>query len=280
MLTKEQKIKLVKEKSKELKDYKIIGVIHLDGKPDRLLQSSRNRLKQEVKILTGKKSLLTRILESDERTKSLSKELKGTSAILLANGDPFEIYKKFSSNSIKLAAKPKQVAPEDIWIKEGETGVAPGQGVTELKQAGIDVQIQKGKVVIAKDKVLVKKGSVISLAVAKALHTLNVTPFEASIVPEMLLWDKVLMHSSLLDISPERTMQDITSGFRNAITVAFELGIVNQYTVLPLISKAYSNAICLGTSVNAYDTGIIELVISKAAAQAAALGEAMPQAQT
>ena len=59
----------------------------------------------------------------------------------------------------------------------------PGQTVTELKAAGIDVQIQKGKVVIAKDKVLVKKGETISPGVAKALHTLEVYPFSAVVDP-------------------------------------------------------------------------------------------------
>ena len=38
----------------------------------------------------------------------------------------------------------------------------PGQAVTDLKTAGIDVQIQKGKVVISKDKVITKKGEVIT----------------------------------------------------------------------------------------------------------------------
>ena len=58
MFTKEQKIKFVKERAKELKNYSLVGVIHLDGKPDRLLQSSRNKMKPEVQIITGKKSLL------------------------------------------------------------------------------------------------------------------------------------------------------------------------------------------------------------------------------
>jgi large subunit ribosomal protein L10 len=279
MLTKEQKMKFVEQTAKELKNYKVIGIIQLNGKPDRLLQSSRSRLRGDIKIVTGKKTLLTRVLESDERTKPLVKELKGTSAIILANGDPFEIYKKFSSNLIKLAAKPRQVATADIWIKEGETAVAPGQGVTELKQAGIDVQIQKGKVVISKEKVLVPKGAVITLAVAKALHTLNITPFEALIAPEVLLWDKVQLRRDVLDISPERTAKNLSLCFRNALSISLELGIVNQYTVLQLITKAYNNAIGLGTSVNAYDTGIIERVLAKAAMQASGLESAAAKSQ-
>ena len=59
----------------------------------------------------------------------------------------------------------------------------PGQTVTELKTAGIDVQIQKGKVVIAKDKMLVKKGEQMTPKVAKALHSSKYIPFNAVVEP-------------------------------------------------------------------------------------------------
>ena len=63
----------------------------------------------------------------------------------------------------------------------------PGQAVTDLKAAGIDVQIQKGKVVIAKDKVITKKGEAITSSVAKALHTLDINPFSATLEPLLML---------------------------------------------------------------------------------------------
>ena len=92
-----------------------------------------------------------------------------------------------SQTACRLAAKPGQVSPEDVSVTAGETGIQPGQTVTDLKSAGIDVQIQKGKVVIAKDKVLVKKGEVISAKIAKALHILDILPFKAVIEPSSLL---------------------------------------------------------------------------------------------
>jgi large subunit ribosomal protein L10 len=273
-MKKEDKAKFVAAAIKEMKNYKSIGVIQLEGKPDSLLQASRGRLRAEVKILTGRKSMLERILNSGDNTKELTSHLSGTSAIIMSNEDPFALYKKFRSNVLKLSAKPRQIAPTDILVSAGETGVAPGQAVTELKQAGIDVQIQKGKVVISKDKVVVKKGAVISLQMAKALHTLAVQPFEAYIEPAYIYSGGMLFKSEVLNIDPAKTLQEVAVGFRSALTLSMELGLVNKYTVVKLIEKGYRNAKFLGVEIGAYDTGVIEGVLAKAAAQAGALGKA------
>ncbi len=271
MLTKDQKKRFVEDGIKAVKAAKVIGIVPLNSIPDRLLQKSRNAMRSDVRFITGRKSLLTRILEGDAKAKTLTGELTGTSAIILSDGNPFDIYSKFKAGTIKLAAKPKQLAPEDINIAEGETTLQPGQAVTELKAAGIDVKIDKGKVVISKAKVLVKKGETISVPVAKALHTLDVLPFHATIAPSAVLAGGTLFRGEVLDISSERTAEEIAKAFGAALHLSLEVGIVNRYTVVKLITKAYTNAMALGIESKAYDSGIVERLIAGAAATAHAL---------
>ncbi len=273
MLSKNDKVKFVEESSKELSKYKVVGVANLNGIPDRLLQASKNKMKSNVKLILGRRNLLVKILESNAKTKELAKHMNGTSAIILSNEDPFEIYKGFKANEIRLAAKPKQISPEDITIQSGETSLQPGAAVTELKQAGIDVQIQKGKVVIAKDKVIVKKGEVISTIVAKTLHTLGTMPFKALIEPAVLLDNGIVFTTQILAINPEKTLSDILSGFSSAYSLCIGTGIVNEYTIKPLLVKGFSEARFLGIETKVYEPGIIETLIGEAAAQAAALGK-------
>lgn len=274
MFTKQQKIEFVNKVSEELKNYKTIGVVSLSAVPDRLLQRVRNTLKGEGKFVLGRKNALERILESSEQTKKLAKELTGTSAIVLTNKDPFELYEMFKSNEIKLSAKPKQIANEDIAIKEGETSLQPGQTVTELKKAGIDVQMQKGKVVIAKSKVLVSKGGIISTAVANALHILGITPFTAMLEPKLIESQGILYSNDVFKITKESVLSDIAMTFSKARTVAMELNIATPYTIAAMIAKAYRSALALGVEAKAYDTGIVEKLISKAVGEAASLGAA------
>ncbi len=271
MFTKDQKIKFVKDAGKDISKYSTVGIINLGGIPDRLLQKSRNSTRGETRLIFGKRTLLVKILESNAKTKGLVAHMAGTSAILLSNSDPFELFKTFKSNAIKLAAKPKQVAPEDIMIHGGETSLQPGAAVTELKQAGIDVQIQKGKVVIGKDKVLVKKGDPISSVAAKVLHTLGTLPFTAVIEPSVLIANGTTFTKELLDIDDQRTIADLLSAFKNAYFLSIDRGIINQYTVKPLLVKAFMQARALGIETRAYEPGIIEVLLGTASAQASAL---------
>ncbi|MGC8647777.1 MAG: 50S ribosomal protein L10 [Candidatus Micrarchaeia archaeon] len=271
MLTKDQKIRFVEDAKKMIQSYSTIGVVELNSIPDRLLQSVRNSMSNEAKLIIGRKSLLGRILDANDSTKMLAQHLSGTSAIILSNDDPFELYQKFKAKSIKLEAKPGQVANSDIEIKSGETTLQPGQAVTDLKSAGIDVQIQKGKVVISKDKILVKKGETVELSVAKALHLLGVMPFTAVMAPKVLLSNGVIFSSEVLGRTKEQTILEIGDAFSKALALSLELGIVNSYTIERLIGKAYRIALGLGIAANIYAPGIIERILEKAYAQASAL---------
>ncbi|MGI0100380.1 MAG: 50S ribosomal protein L10 [Candidatus Micrarchaeaceae archaeon] len=274
MLTKTQKVSFVEERRKMLSSYKVIGIVQLKGVPDRLLQAAKNKLRGDARFIMGRKTLLKMVLDGREDTKQLANSLTDTSAIILSNDDPFGLYQKFRSNSIRLAAKPGQVSPDDVSVSAGETGIQPGQTVTDLKSAGIDVQIQKGKVVISKDKVVVKKGDVISATMAKALHTLDILPFMAVIEPSVILSDKIMFSKTVLGISKESTTGELMVCFRNAFTVSLEANIVNTYTIVHMIGRAYRSAVSLGLKAKIPDSGIMELLIASAAQQAAALGGA------
>jgi large subunit ribosomal protein L10 len=277
MQSKSEKVKFVEEGKKALQSHSMVGVLPLDRIPDRLVQLSRNRQRGGVKLIMGRRTLLVKILESSEKTKPLVKELKGTSAILLSNSDPFEVYGSFKANSIRLAAKPNQVAPEDINIQAGDTTIQPGQAVTELKQAGIDVQIRAGKVVIAKDKVLVKSGATISSAVAKALKTLDIMPFTANLLPSVLMSGNMTFTRNILNIDPAKTAQDVALAFSQALTLSLERGIVNSYTVVRLLQRGVRSARALGIEAKVYEPGIIDTLIENAVRQAGALNRSLPK---
>lgn len=271
MLTRKDKERFVKDAVKAIGSYKIIGIVPLDKVPDRLLQKSRYLLKGDSKVIMGRKTLLVKILESNAQTKPLIKYVEGTSAVVLSNtDDPFELYGKFSGNVLKLRAKPNQLAPDEITIQSGETTLQPGQAVTELKQAGVAVQIQKGKVVISKD-MIIKKGDMITPGIAKALHTLNITPFTATITPSVLLSKGILFGRRALGITRANVLNDITRAFDGALKVSMASNILNRYTVTGMIAKAYGNALFLGREYKLYDKGITESLVGDAVLQGRAL---------
>ncbi len=271
MMDKKGKIEFVQRSIAELDKRKLVGVVNTNNLPDRLVQSTRNKLKPKTSFIMGRKTLLSKILEGSKSGKGLVKDLTGTSAIVASDEDPFELYGRFKAGVLKLSAKPGQIAPNDVQINSGETSIMPGQTVTELKSAGIDVQIQKGKVVIAKDKILVKKGDMISPAVAKALRILEITPFEAVMDPSAFVYQNIVFGRTALSITADVVSAQMSVAFRQALSISMECNILNQYTINNFITRAYNNALCLGIEAHALDSGIIEVLISKAAQSASAL---------
>lgn len=277
MLTKQEKQKLVSDGIKAVKAGKSVAIIQLDGTPDRLLQLSRNRLRGSARFILGRKNVLARILEGNADTKGLAQYVTGTSAIVVADMDPFELNSRLRENVLRLSAKPKQAAPAEIVIRSQETTLQPGQAVTELKAAGIDVQIQKGKVVISKDKVI-REGEIVTNGMAKALHSLNITPFTAKIEPFVVLSSGMLFRREVLSITRESVTADIGKAFNSALQLSLERGIVNRYTVRQLIGRAYRSAMHLGIECKLPDRGIVEKLIEKAVLGAKGMPAPVPEA--
>ncbi len=267
-MNKAQKVEFVKKLKKELKSYKTVAVMSTSATPDRLVQGVRNRLKPEAKFVMARKTLLMKALDGDENHKKLEKYVDGNIALILTNKEPSELNAIISGNRIKLSAKPNQLSPQDIEIEAGETTIAPGQAVTDLKSAGIDVQIQKGKVVISKGKTLVKKGAKISTAVSKALKMLDIQPFEAKTSLKAALEGNLLFTEQALSINTAYVLSTLTEDFAKANSLTIEISYVTPYNADLFIRRAYLSALGLGLGANIYEPGITDKLIAKAVLEA------------
>ncbi|MGC8568127.1 MAG: 50S ribosomal protein L10 [Candidatus Micrarchaeia archaeon] len=265
MLMKQDKIKIVEKIGEDLKKYNTIALVPISNIPDSLLQSSRNKLRSKAKIIMARKSLLKRALMQNEKTKKLAEMITEPSVLVLANENPMELNNMLKENSIKRWAKPGQTSEIDIKISAGETSIPPGQTVTELKNAGIDVQIQKGKVVIAKDKIVIEKGKQVTKDAAKILRILDIAPFRSAIAPYAVSDGRLVYTKEVLSINKEYVENSIRNIFGRAYLLSLGCEIINKYTIKPLLSKAYMNALSLGVERNIYDTGVIEKILERAA---------------
>ncbi|MGI0141364.1 MAG: 50S ribosomal protein L10 [Candidatus Micrarchaeales archaeon] len=280
MMLKAQKVEYAKKLKKEIASYKTVGVLPLSAIPDRLLQKVRNQLKPDTKFIIARKSLLLKAMEGDARLDKIKPHIDKNVAVILTNKNAFEVHKIISSNRLKLAAKPNQISPQDIEIESGETTIPPGQAVTDLKAAGIDVQIQKGKVVIAKSKVLVAKGAKITLAVAKALTMLDIKPFEVGASLEVVMAEHLFITRDVLDITPELMTTQLTQGFNVANSLTTNIGYVTQYNVGTLLKRGYLSALGLGLATKSYEPGIVEKLIAEAVLQAMGISVEVPSEPT
>ena len=166
-------------------DYPVLGIANIHGIPAKQLQKMRNLLRENVLIKISKKSLikysLEKISKDEKGISDLANHIRGQPAFIFSRIDPFKLYKILEQNRTTAPAKPNSIAPKDITIKKGETPFPPGPLLGELQQVGIPTTIQKGKIAIKKDTVVVKAGEVISSELSMALSRLGIEPMELGI---------------------------------------------------------------------------------------------------
>ncbi|MBI2079744.1 50S ribosomal protein L10 [Candidatus Micrarchaeota archaeon] len=237
-----QKIQRVDEIKKELKNYSTVALIDLRLLPDALFQSIRKRIREEGgKVFVAKRAIMERVFEHHKDLKKKQDELNKPVALLLTTLTPYQLSKFFRENKKKRAAKTGEIAPFEIVVPEGETDLPPGPALSELKTAGLNVQIKGGKIVIAKASVVAKTGEAITEPKVKALQKLNIMPFEVSVNLLFASDGEYFYGKELLDFE----VQQLVDAFTQARNVSLNGNLYSKSTIELLLTSAARQGMAL-----------------------------------
>lgn len=267
---KERKKEIVSRLAEKIKKAKVIAIADIHNLPDKHLQAIKKKLRGKAEFLVVKNSLIKRAFEEANKAKELASQMTGPTSIILTDMEPFQFYKSVKKSKGKAAAKPGQIAPYDIVVPAGETTLPPGPILSELKQAGIQAQIQGGKVVIVKDSTVAKVGEKITDAAAKTLQKLGIEPFEIG-MNIVAVWENLLYPKSVLDVDEEKLMEQLKMANSYAFNLSFNIAYPTKENIKLLIQKAFLDSKNLAINANIYEKDVIDLLLSKARAQANAL---------
>ena len=153
-----------KEEVNELKgiigEHDVICIVDLMNIPAKQLQEMRRTLKGNAVIRMAKINLINLALEDCNADKNnivdLSEHMDGQVAIIATEMNPFKLYKILEDSKTSAPAKAGSIANDDIIVPEGDTGFEPGPFLGELQQVGIPAKIDKGKICVQKETVVVK----------------------------------------------------------------------------------------------------------------------------
>ena len=239
-----------KEEVSELKDligsYDVIGIVDLLNIPAKQLQEMRKALSGKAIMRMSKKNLIDLAFEDCNADKinivDLSEHMNGQIAVIATDMNPFKLYKMLEDSKTSAPAKPGQIANEDIVVPEGDTGFQPGPFLGELQQAGIPAKIDKGKIVVQKDTVVVAEGEEVSKQVAATLSRLDINPMEVGIDLKAVYEEGSIYTSDVLAIDEEKTLADIQGAFLKAFNLSVNAAIPTEKTISTIISLAYNRA--------------------------------------
>lgn len=271
----QNKITEVQNLTELIQKNKVIGIANVRGIPAKQMQQMRASLRGKINLKISKNRLLFLALKEANKTTTNIEKLIDTindqSAIIFTEMNPFKLYKELENTKTSAPAKGGEIAPVDIMVPKGETSFKPGPIVGDLQQAGIPAAIEKGKVVIKKDKVLVKEGEEIPKIVAQMLTRLEIFPMVIGLDLKSVYEDGTIFGLDVLAIDETEITNNIGLASAQTFNLAMFINYLNKTTITPLIQKAHSNAFNLAINGNIITKYTVKNLFSKAHNQMLAL---------
>ena len=253
------------------------ALVGLRGVPASALQKMRRELTDRGHpILVAPNSLLRHAIESAvaERPslKPLLEQVADQTAFMSAKGNPFSLFQELARTRSPTPARGGEVAPRDILVPAGTTSFKPGPIVGELQHAGLPAAIEKGKVVLKKDTLLVRAGETISREVATMLTRLEIFPLEVGLDLRAVVDGDTFYSPNVLRVDLDALRADVARAHPQALGVALEIAFPTKATTPLLLGKAHRQAIALAVASGYPTKAAIAPLLARALREAAALG--------
>jgi large subunit ribosomal protein L10 len=241
------------------------------------LMAIRKKFKNEIRILTIKNKVAQRAFEKIfgdvKGLELLNKELEGQCALMFTNISPFKMNLTFDKNKIFMAAKGGDIAPNELVIPAGNTGLNPGPVLSEFKESNVPTKIDQGTIWVSKDTVVAKPGDVISQKLAALLSKLDVKPIEAGVSVNYAISEGLEFRDKDLKIVIQDYVDEIVKSFQEALSLTVEAVYFTKESVPLLLMKAKQHGISLSTESGYITPETLSLVLSKANAVAGNLSQ-------
>lgn len=231
---KKNKVKMLAELMKK----RTVMVVSIKGLPAAQFQDIKKKLRGRAQIVVSKKSLIDFALEhcGIKELGELVPYVQDSTAILFSDEDAFEISALLAKEKSPAKAKEGQVAPEDLVVKAGPTELAPGPDISALSAVGLQPKVENGKISIMQDKVLCKKGEVISQEKASILAKLDIVPFEVGVEPIAAYMDGKVYAEIKIDV--EETVEKLVEAYSRSLAFAVELAYPSKESIDFILAKA------------------------------------------
>ena len=255
-----------------ISSYASVGVVGVEGIPSRQLQAMRRDLHGSAAVRMSRNTLVERALEeAGEGVEQLTEFVAGQVALIGTNDNPFGLFKQLEASKTPAPISAGEVAPNDIVIPEGDTGVDPGPFVGELQQAGADARIQEGSIQVLSDSTVLEEGEVVDQQLASVLSEMGIEPKEVGLDLKRVYSEGVLFTPDELEIDVEEYRADIQSAASAARNLSINATYPTAQTAPSLIAKATGEAKSVALSGAVESPDVLGELVGKADGQVQAL---------
>jgi large subunit ribosomal protein L10 len=244
----------------------------------------RRGLHGSAEVRMSRNTLVVRALEDvNDGVEQLTEHVAGQVALIGTNDNPFALFQQLEASKTPAPISAGEVAPNDIVIPEGDTGVDPGPFVGELQQIGADARIEEGSIQVLSDSTVLSAGETVDADLENVLSELGIEPKEVGLDLKSVYSEGVLFAPEELEIDVDDYRADIQSAAAAARNLSVNAGYPTAQTAPTLIAKATGEAKSVALAAAVESPDVVDDLIGKADAQVRALAseiddpEALPE---
>jgi len=231
-----------------LEEYKSVFVVTVDNVSSQQMHEIRQSLRGEGVVLMGKNTMVRRaikgFLADFPEYERLLPHVRGNVGFVFTNGDLKDVREKILSNRVAAPARAGAVAPGDVFVPAGNTGMEPGK--TSFFQAlGVPTKISRGTIEITSDLKIVEANTKVGASEATLLNMLNISPFTYGMGVAQIYDDGQTFSSSVLDISEEQLLGALSGAMRTIASISLVINFPTVASVMHSVVNGYKNAISI-----------------------------------
>ena len=173
--------------------------------------------------------------------------VKGNVGFVFTNGDLKDIRTKILSNRVAAPARAGAVAPNDVYVPAGNTGMEPGK--TSFFQAlGVPTKIARGTIEITADLKLVEGSTRVGASEATLLNMLNISPFTYGMSIAQIYDQGQTFESSVLDVEESQLLKAFSSSINTIASISLALSYPTLASVMHSVVNSYKNVLGVAIS--------------------------------
>jgi len=251
-LRKKRKMVYWAKLEKAFQEYKNILIISVDFVGSKQMQDVRLAIRGKGEIIMGKNTIIRKVIrDNSDKNPSLLNLLpmiKGNMGFIFSNGDLAAMRKQVMEFKMPAAAKAGVLAPVDVVIPPGPTGLDPGQ-TSFFQTLNVATKIVKGTIEITGEVRLCFKGEKVTASAVALLSKLGMKPFEYGIKVNTIYENGDVYDAAVLDLNQDDLVTKFAGAVARVAAISYEIGEINATTVPHGIGKAFNAlvAIAMGT---------------------------------
>jgi len=244
-----------------LQTYSKVMVIAIDNVGAAHLQRVRKQFRGTAEVLMGKNTMIRKCIrqyidEGHPEFDALSECMYGNVGLVFTNGDMRGMRNEITAYRVPAAAKAGIIAPSDVMIPAGPTGLEP-TATAFLQALNIPSKIVKGQVELTNAVHLIKKGDRVKPGASALLAKLKITPFTYGIDVVKVFNNGFVYSANLLDMTDRDVIDRFSRGINRVAALGMRIGYPSLATVPHSIAKAFKNLVAIGLTTS-YSFGPVD----------------------